>query len=90
MRPASLLAEDVSELLVVDNASTDGSVEALSEAHPTVQVLRSGINPGYGAGANRGRLSDRRWCSCPIRTWWCTGVRSPRSARFSPPTPRWP
>jgi len=51
---ASLRAEDVSELLVVDNASTDGSVQALSEAHPTVQVLLSGINPGYGAGANRG------------------------------------
>jgi N-acetylglucosaminyl-diphospho-decaprenol L-rhamnosyltransferase len=51
---ASLRAEGVGELVVVDNASTDGSVEELEESDPAAQLLRTGRNLGYGAGANRG------------------------------------
>jgi N-acetylglucosaminyl-diphospho-decaprenol L-rhamnosyltransferase len=51
---ASLRAEGVSEVTVVDNASSDGSVEALRAADDTVNVVETGTNLGYGAGANRG------------------------------------
>jgi N-acetylglucosaminyl-diphospho-decaprenol L-rhamnosyltransferase len=50
---ASLRAEEVTEVVVVDNASTDGSADDVG-ANPSVQVIRTGTNPGYGAGVNRG------------------------------------
>jgi N-acetylglucosaminyl-diphospho-decaprenol L-rhamnosyltransferase len=51
---ASIRAEGVSELVVVDNASSDGSLEALAAADPAPRILRTGVNLGYGAGVNRG------------------------------------
>jgi N-acetylglucosaminyl-diphospho-decaprenol L-rhamnosyltransferase len=53
----SLREEGVEELVVVDNASSDGSLEALLEVDPAVDALRTGANLGYGAGANRGLLA---------------------------------
>lgn len=40
--------------VVVDNASTDGSVELVRAEYPWVHVLADGTNPGYGAAANKG------------------------------------
>jgi GT2 family glycosyltransferase len=40
--------------VVIDNASTDGSVEALCERHPQLTVLRNPRNLGYAAGNNVG------------------------------------
>lgn len=51
---ASLRAEEVSEVVVVDNASTDGSAGALAAADPGARIVRPGRNLGYGAGVNRG------------------------------------
>ncbi|MGH9028126.1 MAG: glycosyltransferase family 2 protein, partial [Acidimicrobiales bacterium] len=51
---ASLRAEGVTELVVVDNASSDGSADSLLASEPDVDVVRSPVNLGYGAGANRG------------------------------------
>lgn len=51
---ASLRSEGVMEVVVVDNASTDGSLDTLAGTDPAVQVVHSGGNLGYGAGANRG------------------------------------
>ncbi len=42
------------EVVVVDNGSTDGSVDQLMAAVPDVPVLRPGTNLGYAAAANRG------------------------------------
>jgi N-acetylglucosaminyl-diphospho-decaprenol L-rhamnosyltransferase len=42
------------ELVVVDNGSRDGSVEALQTAFPEVRVVRSPGNVGYARGANFG------------------------------------
>ncbi len=39
---------------MVDNASTDGSVDGLLRAHPGVRVVRSGGNLGYARAANLG------------------------------------
>jgi hypothetical protein len=40
-------------VLVVDNASTDGTVEHLRAHHPDVQVLRSPRNTGFAGGAHQ-------------------------------------
>ena len=41
-------------ILVVDNGSTDGSVEFLKERYPEVQIARNNSNTGFGAGNNVG------------------------------------
>ncbi len=51
---ASLRSEGVSDVVVVDNASADGSVDALLSEDPGVILVRTGANLGYGSGANRG------------------------------------
>jgi len=42
------------EIIVVDNASTDGSVEAIGEKFPKVGIVRNKRNLGYGCGVNSG------------------------------------
>ncbi|HVC71405.1 MAG TPA: glycosyltransferase family 2 protein [Acidimicrobiales bacterium] len=49
----TLRSEKVSEVIVVDNNSSDGSSDGV-DLDPTVRVVRTGVNLGYGAGANRG------------------------------------
>ena len=51
---ASLRADGVERIVVVDNASADRSVAAIRAADPGVEVLALSENLGYGAGANRG------------------------------------
>lgn len=41
-------------MLVVDNASGDGSVAYLREHHPEVELLALPENRGYAGGANAG------------------------------------
>jgi N-acetylglucosaminyl-diphospho-decaprenol L-rhamnosyltransferase len=47
------------ELVVVDNGSDDGSVEALRRAVPGAQVIRSPGNVGYARAANLGIAATR-------------------------------
>jgi N-acetylglucosaminyl-diphospho-decaprenol L-rhamnosyltransferase len=47
------------EVVVVDNASTDGSVEALAAALPEVPVVHAPGNVGYARGANLGIAATR-------------------------------
>jgi GT2 family glycosyltransferase len=42
------------EVIVVDNASSDGSVEMLSESFPDVRVIASSDNRGFAGGNNMG------------------------------------
>jgi len=42
------------EVIVVDNASGDGSVERIAKEHPDVQVLALDRNGGFAAGCNAG------------------------------------
>jgi N-acetylglucosaminyl-diphospho-decaprenol L-rhamnosyltransferase len=51
---ASLRADGVDDVVVVDNGSEDGSVGVLRTADPAVRVLRPERNLGFGAGANSG------------------------------------
>lgn len=55
----SLRADGVSDIVVADNGSTDGSGEALKGADSNVNWLPSGGNLGYGGGANRGAALAR-------------------------------
>jgi hypothetical protein len=43
-----------SELIVVDNGSTDGSLELLRDRYPDVRVIELGRNTGFAVAANRG------------------------------------
>ncbi|MEZ5170397.1 MAG: glycosyltransferase family 2 protein [Acidimicrobiia bacterium] len=46
--------DDGPDLVVVDNASTDSSVDALAEELPDIPVIRSRVNLGYARAANLG------------------------------------
>ncbi len=46
-------------VVVVDNASTDGTLELLASRYPQVQVRRSPVNRGFAGGANIGLAAVR-------------------------------
>ncbi len=46
-------------VLLVDNASHDGSVEYVRAAHPWVEIVAQEENTGYAAGANEGLRRSR-------------------------------
>ncbi|MCB0395754.1 MAG: glycosyltransferase family 2 protein [Flavobacteriales bacterium] len=43
-----------SEVIVVDNASVDGSQEAIRESFPEVRLIENGVNTGFSAANNQG------------------------------------
>lgn len=48
------------ELVVVDNASVDGTVEEVQRATPAARVLANAANLGFAAGANQGAAASAR------------------------------
>ena len=42
------------EILLVDNGSTDGSVECLRERYPRLEIIETGVNLGFAEGNNVG------------------------------------
>ncbi len=62
---ASVAASDrmPEAVLVVDNASTDGSIESAQSRFPDVEILRNAENLGFGSACNRGieQAMERRY-----------------------------
>jgi GT2 family glycosyltransferase len=48
------LGRDDVAVVCVDNGSVDGSVEAIREQHPKVELIENGSNLGYSGGNNAG------------------------------------
>lgn len=42
------------EVIVIDNASTDGSVELVKELYPQVSLIENSVNSGFGKANNQG------------------------------------
>ena len=51
---AAAIGERSMQVIVVDNGSTDGSVDFLRRNHPDVQVVANDVNAGYQAACNQG------------------------------------
>jgi len=51
----SLLAQSIPvEIIVVENGSTDGSVEFIEEKYPSITLLKQPVNLGFAGGVNIG------------------------------------
>lgn len=56
------LSGELDQILVVDNGSTDRSLELLARDYPTVEVLALGVNGGPGTARNAGmRAARNQW-----------------------------
>ena len=68
-------AGEMPTVCVVDNASTDGSAQAISKRFPAVQLIRLAKNQG-AAGRNHGvRAVDTPYVAfCDDDTWWAPGA----------------
>jgi GT2 family glycosyltransferase len=50
----SVLKNNPLEVIMVDNGSTDGTIELIEKEFPNVKLIKSGKNLGYGGGNNLG------------------------------------
>lgn len=65
---------DGAPIVVVDNASTDGTAAAIAEAHPSVAVLRLAHNVGAAARNEGARIAATPYVAfCDDDTWWLPG-----------------
>lgn len=56
----AVLAEPDLDVVVVDNASTDGSVEIVKRRSPAIRLITLPTNVGFAAGNNRGAAAASR------------------------------
>jgi|Deesub1362B_J571_1020462.scaffolds.fasta_scaffold00706_11 GT2 family glycosyltransferase len=50
------------ETILVDNASTDGSLEFVRRVYPGVRIVANSVNKGYGGGNNNGiRIAEGKY-----------------------------
>lgn len=51
------------EVLVVDNASSDGSADMIADEFPTVRLIRNTENAGFARANNQAIRTSRGWCA---------------------------
>lgn len=65
LRSIALLAQTPAEILVVDNASTDGTPEMVAAKYPHIRLLRQAQNTGAAGGRNIGiHGASQEICLC--------------------------
>lgn len=52
--PSIVANSEEGEIIIIDNASTDGSLTFLAEHYPTLRVIKLPVNHGYAGGYNEG------------------------------------
>jgi len=50
----AVIKHSVSDIIVIDNKSTDGSIDFLSSQHPQIRIVTNPHNTGYAGGYNDG------------------------------------
>ena len=56
------------EIIVVDNASTDGSPEMVEEKHPDVTLIRNRVNLGFASACNTAFKRSTGRCFCLLNS----------------------
>ncbi|MEO8289680.1 MAG: glycosyltransferase family 2 protein [Gaiellaceae bacterium] len=76
------------EVIVVDNASTDGSPDLVREGFPSVRLVELGENRGFGAGNNEGmRVATGRYFLLVNSDAWPVGGAIDALVRFADKNP---
>src|ERR671931_428822 len=57
-KPEMILGADDEHVVVVVNASDDGTVEAVRDLAPAATVIETGANLGFGSACNRGAAAS--------------------------------
>ena len=76
------LAEQPGEIIIVDNASEDGSAAAAVAQFPTIRLIDAGSNTGFAAANNIGiAATDRPWIGlinpdAYVESGWMTAILS--------------
>ena len=80
---ASTVSEHPAQVIVVDNASTDGSPDMVRRERPDVELIEAG-NDGFGAGANIGLRATRHPYALLLNsdTRVCAGALAALTAYF--------
>jgi GT2 family glycosyltransferase len=77
------------EATVVDNGSSDGTVEMLADEFPSVRVIANGRNLGFAAAANQGIVSSgARYVLLLNADTECVGDAVPRMIDFMDERPK--
>lgn len=53
------VSESVREIIIVDNASSDGSLERILNLYPSIKLIKNEENEGFSRGANIGILNSK-------------------------------
>jgi N-acetylglucosaminyl-diphospho-decaprenol L-rhamnosyltransferase len=87
-RSLASVADGSHEVIVVDNASTDGSPELVRERFPSVRLLELPENRGFGAGNNEGmRIASGRYFLLLNSDAWPVGDAVTRLLAFMDANP---